>query len=115
MARNRRTTILIDGANRRALFSALRRHHAADAIEQIGVWGEDVPDYHDDDDEQTELGLTTWVRSEVRQHVEGGRFEHAMVLVDRYGQLPGLVLKDPTRVTPPSQHAATVTPFRRPL
>lgn len=32
--------------------------------------------------------LTNWLRDEARLHVEGGRFQHALTLVERYATLP---------------------------
>lgn len=32
--------------------------------------------------------LSHWLRDETRLHVEGGRFQHALTLVERYATLP---------------------------
>ncbi len=86
----------IDDADLDALLSALRRHDPADAVRMLARWAtserdlldeysedeilEDdwIPLFHLDDD------LSAWVHREASHHVAGGRFEHALCLVETY-------------------------------
>lgn len=73
------------------LLSALRRHHRDDSERLLQRW-DDLPFYFpgcdDEDDHDALVGgdkdfeLTTWVQREARLHVAGGRFEHALCLVE---------------------------------
>jgi len=73
------------------LASALRRRDAGDADRHLAAWAraemlpDDVPPWDDvcpigclEDD------LTAWVHGEIGRHVAGGRFEHALCLLERY-------------------------------
>ncbi len=83
----------IDDADLGELLSALRRHDRADADRLLERWATseneidwtndacneiDWPLLHLDDE------LTAWVHREARLHVAGGRFEHALCLVEPY-------------------------------
>jgi len=90
--------IVVDiGDERRdALLSALRRGDSAAALELLDGWcshfGEREVDWDDWNEEcdfdAHQNDLTTWTREECRLHVAGGRFQHALALLDRYLVLP---------------------------
>lgn len=98
----------IDDGDLDELLSALRRHDRADAGRLLERWATsenktdwtleacnelDWPIRHLDDD------LTAWVHREASQHVAGGRFEHALCLVDSYRRrFPAADMK--ARITP---------------
>lgn len=74
------------------MLSALRRRSAADAAEILATpWIDWLADEDDDDwEDYVESDLSTWVRTECRLHVDGGRFQHALAVVERYCTLPQL-------------------------
>lgn len=77
----------IPGGRFDELTSALRRRHRDDALGILdrwplhGYWSAAAP-------RQPQIELTRWLQQEVRLHVEGGRFQHALALVERYATLP---------------------------
>lgn len=94
----REITISIAEERRDALLSALRRGARGEALDLLAGWTSLFhgfgPDGFDPDDEwcpyvdQNQIELTEWTRDEVRLHVEDGRFQHALALLDRYLTLP---------------------------
>lgn len=80
------------------LLSALRRHHRDDCQRLLAAWADDDCNYapyrHLDDP------LTAWVHAEAMLHVDDGRFEHALCLVEQYR--PGLTTADMHRRITPS-------------
>jgi hypothetical protein len=102
----------IDDHDLENLLSALRRHDRADADRLLDRWAtseRDVTDYtveeilEDDwfpvshlDDE-----LSAWVHREDSEHVAGGRFEHALCLVETYRR-PFKAADMKARITLPS-------------
>ena len=69
------------------LLSALRRHHRADSERLLQRWRDEPIERDDDDDEAfwqrvDDIDVTTWVQREAALHVAGGRFEHALCLVE---------------------------------
>jgi len=66
----------IDDRDLDDLLSALRRHDRADADRLLARWATS--------DRHLAHELTAWVHQETSQHVAGGRFEHALCLVDSY-------------------------------
>jgi hypothetical protein len=100
----------IDDGDLDELLSALRRHDRADADRLLERWTtseRDLDGYTEEeileddwfpvrdlDDE-----LTAWVHREASQHVAGGRFEHALCLVDSYRR-PFTAADMKARITP---------------
>ncbi len=89
-------TLLNEAERLDAFLSAARRRHQADALAELDRWrplhsferrGGDVYE------------LSKWVGAECRLHVEGGRFEHAIALVERYRRQPHLPFKGDARPT----------------
>lgn len=83
----------IDDHDLDGLLSALRRHDRADAERLLGRWAtsETQIDWndgarHDFDWSLLHLDhdLSAWVHREASHHVAGGRFEHALCLVETY-------------------------------
>lgn len=74
-----------------ATLSALRRRDRDDALEQLGRWRPTWHRLHDD----WSADLTAWVRDECRLHVQDGRFEHAIALIERYRPQPAYMFKEP--------------------
>jgi hypothetical protein len=72
-------SLVDEGERLDGTLSALRRRHAADAIEELERWRPDWCGGPFD-----ERDLTLWVRDECRLHVQDGRFEHAIALIERY-------------------------------
>jgi hypothetical protein len=80
------------------LLSALRRHDRADAERLLERWATSERNVNDDaeipddelwDDDMLQLlhldhDLSAWVHREASHHVAGGRFEHALCLVEAY-------------------------------
>lgn len=78
------------------LIAALRRHDRDETLYRLERWagGDRVGTWHDLDGEAPrwlELAdygacqdLDDWVLAQCRHHVAGGRFEHALCLVERY-------------------------------
>lgn len=95
-----------------ATLSALRRRAAAEAITELQRW---EPSYSCDDDgfddecgivtwSEAARDLTTWVRDESILHVQGGRFEHAIALIERYRDQPFSDFKcERQPATPPTE------------
>lgn len=78
----------IDDADLDELLAALRRHDLADAERLLERWAtsEREIDCNDTDrpTRHLEHDLSAWVHREASQHVAGGRFEHALCLVEAY-------------------------------
>jgi len=85
----------IDDADLDALRSALRRHDPAEAVRMLERWATSERDFNDytvceilEDDwfpvSHLDHELTAWVHREASHHVAGGRFEHALCLVETY-------------------------------
>ena len=85
----------IDDGDLDELLSALRRHDRADADRLLDRWttserdpAEYFGDEPDDEDwfhvSHLDDELTAWVHREASLHVAGGRFEHALCLVETY-------------------------------
>ncbi len=77
------------------LLSALRRHDRGDADRLLERWATSergVDEYSEDEISEDDWfpvshlddELTAWVHREVSHHVAGGRFEHALCLVETY-------------------------------
>lgn len=89
-------TISIGDERRDALLSALRRGDAAEATSLLQRWSPRATLRDPDDDweprrwhdDRTILELSDWVRTETRLHVQAGRFQHALALLERYVVLP---------------------------
>lgn len=78
------------------LLSALRRHDRADAdrlLERRGTsesvidWTQDHCNDFDWPTLHLDHPLSAWVHREASRHVAGGRFEHALCLVETYRRL----------------------------
>jgi hypothetical protein len=83
----------IDDADLDALRSALRRHDRVDAARMFERWAtsENQTDWTNDRCNDLDWPLlhldhelTAWVHREASHHVAGGRFEHALCLVEAY-------------------------------
>ena len=85
--------IALKGDRLDALFSALRRGSTADALAILATpWVDMLADESDPDwEDYVESELSAWVRAECRLHVEAGRFQHAIAVLDRYCILPQLL------------------------
>ncbi len=68
-----------------AFLSAARRRHQVDALAELARWR---PLHGVGRRESDTYELSKWVLAECRLHVEGGRFEHAIALVERYRSQP---------------------------
>lgn len=84
-----------DDARFEDLTRALRSRDLAGSIYALDAWAESNAnlEYLEDSDDlrnadRKTLELTRWVRREVRLHVVDGRFQHALVLVERYAIPP---------------------------
>jgi hypothetical protein len=79
------------------LLSALRRHDPADADRLLERWATSERDLNDGEDPDDDVwdddmlplahldhALSAWVHREASHHVAGGRFEHALCLVETY-------------------------------
>lgn len=88
------------------LVAALRRHDHANAVRLLARWSGDgpVPDYENTDSDcwdddmlvpYADQPLSGWIMREAAVHVDGGRFEHALCLVERYR--PPATPPDPER------------------
>ncbi len=77
------------------LVAALRRHDHAESVRLLERWAtserdvdEEVDDDIWDDDllplQHLDHDLSAWVHREACDHVAGGRFEHALCLVETY-------------------------------
>lgn len=94
----REIAVSISNERRDALLSALRRGARDEALDLLAGWtslfyGFDSDGFDLDDEwcpyvDQSRIDLTEWTRDEVRLHVEAGRFQHALALLDRYLTLP---------------------------
>lgn len=80
--------VAISDERRDALLGALRRGDRREALELLEGW---PPPYDCDPGEGwfhyldlKIIELTDWTRDECRLHVEAGRFQHALALLDRY-------------------------------
>ena len=72
-----------------ALHSALRCGASRQVIELLDRWEPPEPDYETFGLSATQR-LTTWLQQELRLHVEGSRYQHALALLERYATLPVL-------------------------
>jgi hypothetical protein len=72
-----------------ALASALRRGNRGEALGLLDRWHRPRP-YSVTMGLNAAQRLTTWLQQEVRLHVEGSRYQHALALVERYVTLPVL-------------------------
>ena len=69
------------------LTSALRRGDRAGALELLASWPH-ARAFSKASGPNRRQSLTDWLRDESRLHVEAGRFQHALALVERYATLP---------------------------
>lgn len=90
------------GAERRdQLLSALRRRDLADVRHALHAWAEDDIIVDEDALEADDFiwqrplwdELTAWLHREIGLHVEAGRFEHALCLLERYAFPPAILSK----------------------
>lgn len=81
----------IDAADLDDLLSALRRRDRADADRLLDRWATSETHLAHD--------LSAWVHREASQHVAGGRFEHALCLVETYRR-PVTAADMKARITP---------------
>ncbi len=84
-------TVQIPGTLLDDLLSALRRRDAARAGDLLAAWStaeilvdDQVEWFEPDFFLLLDHPLTAWVHAEVGLHVAGGRFEHALCLVEAY-------------------------------
>jgi len=78
-----------------ATLSALRRRDRDEALAELDRWQSIY--YACDSRADDEHGLTEWVRDESRLHVQAGRFEYAIALIERYRQQPVSDFKEPAQ------------------